>query len=183
KAAVRELERAVKDLGLIGAKFMAAAQRFFPDDPRFYPLWEKAQELGAVLLFHVGTTGLGAGAPGGSGVKLKYTRPIHIDDVAADFPELKIIMAHPAWPWMDEGLAVAVHKANVYVDLSGWSPRYFPPELVREVNSRLQDKALFGSDYPYIMPDRWLRDFESLDLKPEVKQKVLVDNAKKLLKL
>lgn len=183
KAAIEELERAIKELKLRGAKFQQASQAFFPNDRRFYPLWEKCVELKIPVLFHCGTTGLGAGMPGGLGIKLKYVDPLPIDDVAADFPELTIICAHPAWPWTDVAIAIAIHKANVYVDLSGWSPKYFPPQLVRDVNSRLQNKALFGTDYPYIKPDRWLRDFETLDLKPEVRQKVLIENAKKVLGL
>jgi len=181
KAAVEELERAVKELGLRGAKFQQAAQAFFPNDRRFYPLWEKCVELKIPILFHCGTTGLGAGMPGGLGIKLKYVDPLPIDDVAADFPELTIICAHPAWPWTDMAIAMAIHKANVYVDLSGWSPKYFPPQLTRDINSRLQNKALFGTDYPFIKPDRWLRDFEQLELKPEVRQKILLENAKKVL--
>lgn len=181
RAAIEELERAVKELGLRGAKFQQAAQAFFPNDRRFYPLWEKCVELKIPVLFHCGTTGLGAGVAGGLGIKLKYVDPLPIDDVAADFPELTIICAHPAWPWTDVAIAMAIHKANLYVDLSGWSPKYFPPQLTRDVNSRLKDKALFGTDYPYVKPDRWLRDFEKLDLKPEVRQKVLLDNAKKVL--
>lgn len=183
KAAIEELERAVKELGLKGAKFQQAAQAFFPNDRRFYPLWEKCVELKIPILFHCGTTGLGAGMPGGLGIKLKYVDPLPIDDVAADFPELTIICAHPAWPWTDMAIAIAIHKANVYVDLSGWSPKYFPPQLTRDINSRLQNKALFGTDYPFIKPERWLRDFEQLDLKPEVRQKILLENAKKVLKL
>ena len=181
KAAIEELERAVKELGLRGAKFQQAAQAFFPNDRRFYPLWEKCVELKIPILFHCGTTGLGAGMPGGLGIKLKYVDPLPIDDVAADFPELTIICAHPAWPWTDMAIAMAIHKANVYVDLSGWSPKYFPPQLTRDINSRLQNKALFGTDYPFIKPDRWLRDFEQLELKPDVRQKILLENAKKVL--
>lgn len=183
KAAIDELERAVKELGLRGAKFQQAAQAFFPNDQRFYPLWEKCAELKIPVLFHCGTTGLGAGMPGGLGIKLKYIDPLPIDDVAADFPELTIICAHPAWPWTDMAIAMAVHKANVYIDLSGWSPKYFPPQLVREINSRLQNKALFGTDYPFIKPDRWLRDFENLELKPGVREKIMMGNAKKVLGL
>ncbi|MBI2846512.1 MAG: amidohydrolase [Chloroflexi bacterium] len=181
KQAVKEVERAKKDLGLIGVKFQQNAQAFYPNEHQFYPLWERCQELGMVTLFHVGTTGFGAGAPGGMGVRLKYSRPIYIDDVAADFPELRIICAHAGWPWLEETLAVALHKPNVYIDLSGWSPRYFPQTLVQHVNSLLQDKALFGSDYPFITPQRWLKDFEGMDLKPEVREKVLFANASKLL--
>lgn len=183
KAAIDELERAVKELGLRGAKFQQAAQAFFPNDRRFYPLWEKCVELEIPVLFHCGTTGLGAGMPGGLGIKLKYIDPLPIDEVAADFPELTIICAHPAWPWTDVAIAMAIHKANLYVDLSGWSPKYFPPQLVRDVNSRLQNKALFGTDYPFIKPDRWLRDFEKIELKPGIREKIMLENAKKVLRL
>jgi len=182
--AVRELERAVKVLGLRGLKLMPITQAFFPNDARFYPLWEKCVELGIPVLFHTGQTGVGAGTPGGGGLKLKYARPIpYIDDVAADFPDLTIIMAHPGVPWQEEQLSVALHKANVYMDLSGWSPKYFRPVLLQYATSLLQDKVLFGSDYPLIQPERWLRDFEALEIKEEVRQKILLDNARKLLKL
>ncbi len=182
--AIKEAEIAVKVLGLKGIKFQQAAQAFYPSDKRFYPLWEKITELKVPALFHMGTTGYGAGAPGGDGIHLKYCRPIpYIDDLAADFPELTIIAAHPAWPWQDEMIAVAMHKANVYVDLSGWSPKYFPPSLVQFANTFLQDKCLFGSDHPYITPERWLADFEKIQIKPEVKEKILWKNAQRLLGL
>ena len=106
-----------------------------------------------------------------------------VDDVAADFPDLKIILAHPSFPWQDEALAVATHKPLVHIDLSGWSPKYFPPQLVRYANTLLQDKVLFGSDFPLITPDRWLADFEQLEIKPAVRQKILKDNAARLLGL
>ena len=104
----------------------AHRQGFFPNDQRYYPIYETARSLGLTVLFHTGTTGIGAGAPGGLGLKLKYGRPIYLDDVAADFPDLTIIAAHPGWPWTEELLSVAVHKGNVYVDMSGWAPKYFP---------------------------------------------------------
>jgi uncharacterized protein len=182
--AVQELVRSVNDLGLRGLKLMPITQAFFPNDPRFYPLWERCAQLEIPVLFHTGQTGVGAGTAGGGGLKLKYAQPIPaIDDVAADFPELTIIMAHPAVPWQEEQLAVAVHKANVYMDLSGWSPKYFRPVLIQYVTTLLQDKALFGSDYPALQPDRWLRDFEAMEIKEEVRRKILLDNARKLLKL
>lgn len=165
-----------------GLKFMPNTQEFFPNDIRFYPIWERAQELGLVVLIHSGTTGVGAGSPGGGGVKLKYSQPIpYIDDVAADFPELRIIMAHPSWPWQEEQLAILVHKPNVYMDLSGWSPKYFQPSLVQYANTLIQDKVLFGSDYPVITPERWLRDFESAGFKDDVREKILISNAAGLL--
>jgi predicted TIM-barrel fold metal-dependent hydrolase len=181
--AVRELERAVSELGLRGLKLMPITQAFFPNDPRFYPLWEKCAELGVPALFHTGQTGIGAGTPGGGGLKLKYSQPLHLDDVAADFPDLTIIMAHPAVPWQEEQLSVALHKANVYIDLSGWSPKYFRPVLIQYASTILQDKILFGSDYPLIQPDRWLEDFKRIDMKEDVRQKILLENARKLFKI
>jgi len=181
--AINELERSVTELGLKGLKLHPTTQAFFPNDPHFYPLWQKASDLGIPVLFHSGQTGVGARTPGGGGYKLKYSHPMLLDDVAADFPDLTIIMAHPAVPWQEEQLAVALHKGNVYIDLSGWSPKYFRPILVQYIRSILQDKALFGSDYPVIQPERWLNDFEQLELKDEVRQKILLDNAKKVLGL
>ncbi|HLC27877.1 MAG TPA: amidohydrolase family protein [Dehalococcoidia bacterium] len=181
RAAVNEAKRCA-ELGLRGLKFMPNMQQFFPNEERFYPLWEAAQGLGLVVLFHTGTTGVGAARPGGGGIKLKYSQPIpYVDDVAADFPQLNIIMAHPAWPWQEEQLAVLVHKPNVYMDLSGWSPKYFQPSLIQYANTLLQDKVLFGSDYPVITPERWLRDFEQADFRDEVRPKILRENAAKLL--
>src|SRR6266498_894718 len=183
KMAVRELERAVNELGLRGLKLQQITQAIFPNERRFYPLWEKCAELRIPVLFHTGQTGVGAGTAGGAGLKLKYAQPLHIDDVAADFPELTIIMAHPAVPWQEEQLSIALHKANVYIDLSGWSPKYFRPVLVQYATTILQDKVLFGSDYPAIQPERWLKDFELINVTAEVRQKILLDNARKLLKL
>ena len=134
-------------------------------------------------LFHTGQTGFGAGMKGGGGVRLKYSNPMYIDDVAVDFPDMPIILAHPSFPWQDEALAVATHKPNVYIDLSGWSPKYFPSNLIQYTNTLLKDRILFGSDYPVITPDRWLADFAQLAIKPEVRPKVLKENAVKLLKL
>lgn len=183
KLAINELERAVTELGLRGLKLHPTTQAFFPNDTRFYPLWQKASDLGIPVLFHSGQTGVGAGTPGGGGYKLKYSHPMLLDDVAADFPDLTIIMAHPAVPWQEEQLSVALHKGNVYIDLSGWSPKYFRPILVQYIRSILKDKVLFGSDYPVLQPERWLQDFEGLELKDEVRQKILLENAKKVLKL
>jgi predicted TIM-barrel fold metal-dependent hydrolase len=170
--------------GLRGLKVHPPGQAFFPNDEKFYPLWQKCSDLKVPVLLHTGQTGVGAGMPGGNGVKLKYGQPIpYIDDMAADFPDLKIIMAHPSVPWQEEQLSVLVHKPNVYMDLSGWSPKYFRPILVQYMNSIVQNKVLFGSDFPVLTPERWFRDFETLDLKPEVRQKILIDNAKKLLNI
>ena len=182
--AVDEVDRAVRQLGMIGVKFQQAVQAFFPDDRRFYPIYEKCVELKVPVLFHVGTTGAGAGMPGGGGFRLQYTKPMpHIDNVAADFPDLTIICAHPAWPWQEEMLAILLHKPNVFNDLSGWSPKYFSDSLKREIGGRLQDKMFYGSDYPEIQPQRWLNDFEALEYSPEVMDKVLMKNIVRVLNL
>lgn len=184
KRALRELERAGKQLGMIGVNFQQAIQEFYPNDRCFYPIYEKCVELKVAVLFHVGIHGAGTGLPGGAGFRLNWTRPIpYIDDVAADFPDLTIICAHPAWPWQEEMIAVLLHKGNVYADLSGWAPRYFPDSLVREIDGRLQDKLMFGSGYPLLHPKRWLKEFESMGFKSEVMQKVLLKNAIRVLGL
>ncbi|WP_202125410.1 amidohydrolase family protein [Actinomadura physcomitrii] len=183
KAGVREARRLVEQYGVRGIKFHPSIQGFAPNDPMAYPLYEAIEELGVPALFHTGQTGIGAGVPGGGGIRLKYANPMLVDDVAVDFPELRIILAHPSFPWQDEALAVANHKPYVYIDLSGWSPKYFPPQLVHYANSLLKDKVLFGSDYPVITPDRWLADFGELKIKPEVRPKILKDNAARLLGL
>ncbi len=180
--AIVEIERAVRELGLSGAKFHPGVQAFYPNDKRFYPLFEKIAELGIPALFHTGTNGLGAGMPGGGSIKLDYTRPIYLDSLAADFPELTIIGAHPSWPWEQEMIAILQHKPNVYNDLSGWSPKYIPPALLKEAAGRLNHKFLFGSDYPFIPPDRWLGDFARLEgWSDEARQNVLWRNGQRLL--
>jgi predicted TIM-barrel fold metal-dependent hydrolase len=181
RLAIDEARRAREMLGLAGLKLHPGLQQFAPNDERFSPLWETAAELGLVCLFHSGTMGSGAGTPGGGGYKLKYVNPMLVDDVAADFPALRIILAHPGWPWQAEQLAIARHKANVHIDLSGWSPKYFPAELVDHMNGPLQDKCLFGSDWPFLTPERWMADFAALAVKDTVRPKVLRGNARRLL--
>lgn len=182
-AAVTALRHAVEDLGLRGLKLHPGCQRFAPNDERVYPLYEAADGLGIPVLFHTGTTGLGAGLPGGGGIKLGYCRPILLDDVAADFPDLQVIAAHPSHPWQDEMLAVAEHKANVWLELSGYSPRRWSPALVKAVLGPMQDRALYGSDYPFISFAKWLGAFADHAPPPEVQEKILVGNARRLLGL
>ena len=183
KMGAREARRLVQDYGVRGFKFHPSMQGFYPNDRKAYVLYEAIQEARVPALFHTGQTGAGAGARAGLGVRLKYSNPIYLDDVAVDFPDMPIIMAHPSFPWQDEALAVATHKPNVYIDLSGWSPKYFPANLVQYSNTLLKDRVLFGSDYPAITPDRWLTDFEKLPIKPEVRPMILKGNAIKLLQL
>jgi uncharacterized protein len=183
--AVDEIKRCAEELGLLGiGELNPGRQAFYPNDERYYPLWAEAARHQLVLLFHGGMMGAGAGTPGGMGYKLKYCRPIpYLDDIAADFPELSIIGAHPAWPWQEESLAIARHKTNFYIDMSGWAPRYFPPQLVQYAGSILQDRMLFGSDWPVVQVERWLTEFATLNIKPEVRQKIMLDNARRLFRM
>lgn len=183
KLGAREARRLVRDFGVRGFKFHPTMMGFFPNDRSAYPLYEAIAEEGAIALFHTGQTGVGSGMRGGMGMRLKYSNPIHLDDVAADFPDMPIIMAHPSFPWQDEALAVCQHKPNVYIDLSGWSPKYFPEILVKYANSLLKKKMLFGSDWPAITPDRWLADFEKSGFRDEVRPLILKENARRLLNL
>jgi predicted TIM-barrel fold metal-dependent hydrolase len=180
---VREARRLVRDFDVRGLKLHPNTQQFFPNDRLAYPLYEVMEEAGLPVVFHTGHTGIGAGARGGGGIRLKFSNPMYVDDVAVDFPDLTIILAHPSFPWQDEALSVALHKHQVFIDLSGWSPKYFPPQLVQYANTLLKDRVLFGSDYPLITPDRWLADFATLAIRDEVRPLILKENAVRLLGL
>jgi predicted TIM-barrel fold metal-dependent hydrolase len=180
--AIAELDR-ISELGLKGVKLHPSLQAFAPDDETFWPLYEKCEELGLSVLFHTGTSGIGAGQPGGQGIRLDYARPIKLDAVAASFPSLNVIAAHFGYPWHAELLAMALHKTNIYIDISGWAPRYIPAEVIRDMKGRLQDQFLFGSDYPFIQPKRCLDELATLEIPEPVLQKVLVGNGKRLLGL
>lgn len=182
-AAVDRARRLVEDHGVRGFKFHPTVQGFDPSDEAHYPLYAAIQDAGVPALFHTGQTGIGAGLPGGRGLRLGLSNPMLLDGVAADHPDLQIIMAHPSVPWQDEALSVATHKHNTWIDLSGWSPKYFPESLVRAANSYLKTRVLFGSDFPLLTPDRWRRDVEQTALKPEVMPGIMKDNAVRLLGL
>jgi len=183
RRAVHRVHELVREFGVRGFKFHPSMQAFEPNDRRFYPIYEAITEAKVPVLFHTGQTGIGAGLPGGHGIKLRYSDPMLLDDVAADFPDLTIVMAHPAVPWVDSQISIATHKSNVYLDLSGWSPRYFPPRLVHAIGRQLRTKALFGTDFPYIKIDRWRRDFDRLDVDPEIVPLIMKNNALRVLGL
>jgi uncharacterized protein len=183
KMGAREARRLVKEFGVRGFKFHPTMQGFYPNDRSAYVLYEAIQDEGAIALFHTGQTGVGAGMRGQMGMRLKYSNPVYLDDVAVDFPDMPIVMAHPSFPWQDEALSIASLKPNVYIDLSGWSPKYFPANLVGYANTMLKHKVLFGSDWPAITPDRWLSDFEKIAIKDDVRPLILKENARKLLNL
>ena len=168
-------------LGLSGLAFHPAAERVAPSDRDGRQLWETATEHGLVCLFHTGFTRLGAGASGGGGVGLEPARPIHVDRVAAAFPGLKLILAHTGPLWLDEAVAVSIHKSNVHLCLSGISPKAMSPELLDLIRGPLLQRVHFGSDYPFGSPDSWLAEWDSLGLSEDVSQAVLVDNVAALL--
>ncbi len=180
--AVREAKRLVA-AGARGLKLHPPLQQFFPNDPIAYPLYEVFAEAKLPVLFHTGHSGIGTGMPGGGGIRQKYGNPMTIDDVAVDFPDLPIILAHPSFPWQDEAISVCLHKPTVYIDLSGWSPKYFSATLIQYANSLLKNKVLFGSDYPLLTPDRWMADFEKIGIKDEVRPLILKENAVRLFGL
>jgi predicted TIM-barrel fold metal-dependent hydrolase len=181
--AVERARRLISEHGVRGFKFHPNLQAFFPNDRGAYPLYEVIAEAGLPALFHSGHSGIGTGVPGGGGFRLKYSNPMCLDDVAADFPDLRVVLAHPSFPWQDEAISVCLHKENVWIDLSGWSPKYFPAQLVQYANTQLRTKVLFGSDYPLITPDRWLADFADAAFKDEVRPLILKENAARLLGL
>ena len=181
--AVREARRLVSAGAVRGLKLHPPLQQFFPNDRLAYPLYEVFAEARLPVLFHTGHSGIGTGLPGGGGIRLKYGNPMPIDDVAVDFPDMPIILAHPSFPWQEEAISVCLHKPGVYIDLSGWSPKYFSATLVQYANTLLKHKVLFGSDYPLLAPDRWMADFEKIAIRDEVRPLILKENAVKLFGL
>ncbi|MEZ0538090.1 amidohydrolase family protein [Fibrella arboris] len=179
----REVRRLIEEFGVKGFKFHPTVQGFYPNDRMAWHVYEAIADYKLPMLFHSGHSGFGSGVRGGGGLRLDYSNPIHLDDVAIAFPDSPIIIAHPSWPWQDEALSVAMHKPNVYIDLSGWSPKYFPPQLIQYANTQLKHKVLFGTDFPLITPERWLTDFASAGFREEVKPLILKENAIKLLGL
>jgi predicted TIM-barrel fold metal-dependent hydrolase len=181
-AAVAEVAN-IAALGLRGVKFHPSLQAFAPDDPAYWPIFAACQEHGLLALFHTGTSGIGAGQPGGQGIRLDYAQPIRLDAVAAAHPALTVVAAHFGWPWHMELVAMALHKTNVYIDISGWSPRRIPPELIRELRGRLSGQFLWGSDFPFLTPERCLAELAGLDLPADVLDQVLRANAARILGL
>jgi predicted TIM-barrel fold metal-dependent hydrolase len=179
----REARDLIENHGVRGFKFHHIVQDCHPADRVGYPIYEVIAGHGLPAIFHTGHSGMGTGMRGGGGLRLKYGRPMLVDDVAVDFPDMKIILAHPSWPWVDESLSMALHKENVFIDLSGWSPRYFPQQIVRYANGQLADKMLFGSDFPLIRPDKWIEAARGIGFKDEVMPGIMKHNAARVLGL
>ena len=179
----REARRLVEDMDVRGFKFHPTVQGFEPADKMAWPIYEVINEHKLPAIFHSGHSGIGSGMRCGGGLRLQNSNPMLLEDVAIAFPDMQIVIAHPSWPWQDEALSLALHKPNIWIDLSGWSPKYFPPQLVQYANTLLKDRVLFGSDFPLISPDRWMNDFEEAGFKDAVKPLILKDNAVRLLGL
>lgn len=183
KLGAREARDLIENWGVKGFKFHPPLQDYDPSDRIAYPIYEVIAEYNLPAIFHTGHSGIGTGMKGGGGVKLKYGQPMLVDDIAADFPEINFILAHPSWPWTDESLSMALHKSNVYIDLSGWSPKYFPEQIIRYANTQLKHKMLFGSDFPLIRPEAWLENAAKVGFKEDVLKAITKDNAVRLLNL
>jgi uncharacterized protein len=178
-AAVDEVRR-IADLGLRGVKFHPSLQAFAPDDPAFDPIFAACEQHGLIALFHTGTSGIGARQPGGQGIRIDYAHPLKLDAVAAAHPDLTVVAAHFGWPWHMDLIAIALHKTNVYIDISGWSPRRIPAEVIRELSGRLSEQFVWGSDFPFFAPERCLRELADLGLATPA---LLHDNAARILQL
>jgi len=170
-------------LGLRGVKFHPSLQAFAPDDPRYWPIFAACERHGLPALFHTGTSGIGARQPGGQGIRIDLAHPLKLDPVAAAHPGLTVVAAHFGWPWQMDLIAIALHKTNVHIDISGWAPRRIPAEVLRELRGRLSGQFLWGSDYPFITPERCLSELDALDLPDPVMRAVLHDNAARVLRL
>jgi predicted TIM-barrel fold metal-dependent hydrolase len=182
-AAIEEAKKAIRELGMLGFHFHPIMGHFSVDERKLYPLWETIDELKVPVMIDVGTTGMGAGMPGGLGAVIRHAHPAAIDKLAADFPNLSIVAAHPGWPWSEEMIAVALHKGNVSWELSGWAPKYFPESLKRDIKGRLKDKIMFGSDYPSIPYERIFKEWHELGYADDLLEKIFHGNAERILGL
>jgi predicted TIM-barrel fold metal-dependent hydrolase len=176
---VRALERAVRDMGFVGAHMYPHWFELAPDHAKWYPFYAKCVELDVPVQMQVGQS-------------LVYTpeqrlksvgRPIALDAVACDFPELKLVGIHIGIPWTDEMIAMAWKHPNVYIGCDAHSPKYWPASFVQFINTYGQDKVLFGTDYPVLDFVRTREELEALGLREEAKRKLLRENARRLYKL
>lgn len=183
EAALVEVERAAREDKIIGLHFHPIMGRYRVDDEALRPLFALMRDLDLAAMIDVGTTGMGAGLPGGLGSRIEHAHPMAVDALASEFPELTIIAAHPGWPWVDEMTAVALHKGNVFWELSGWAPKYFPASLKTDIRGRLRDKIMFGSDHPSLPFERIFREWAELGYTDEIMEKVFHENAERVLGL
>jgi predicted TIM-barrel fold metal-dependent hydrolase len=178
-AGVREFEKAVKEYGFIGGHFYPHWYELAPDHARWYPLYAKCCELDVPVQLQVGQSMV----YDESYPRRSVGRPIALDSVACDFPELKIVGIHVGIPWTDEMIAMAWKHRNVFIGTDAHSPKYWPASFVQFINSYGQDKVIFGTDFPILDFERTRHEIEALGLKPEVKRKLLRDNVMRIYRL
>ncbi|MBU2551150.1 MAG: amidohydrolase family protein, partial [Proteobacteria bacterium] len=174
--AVRELRRAVRELDFRALRIVPWVWKLPPTDRRYYPLFAECVELGIPFCTQVGHTG--PLRPSETGRPIPY-----IDEVALDFPELKIVAGHIGYPWTEEMIAVATKHENVYIDTSAYTVRRYPPELVRYMRGRGRRKVMFGTNYPMITAARALKGIEELGLDDEARGLFLGGNAARVFNL
>lgn len=173
-----EYERARDaDAGFVGFAVSGTSTGVPASDPLWFPFYERAIATGTPVIVMVGLTGIGQGVPGGYGMILDHGHPRHVDFAAATYPELRILAARPAYPWQDEMIAVLLHKGNVSYELHGWGPRQFSESLKKEIGGRLQDRVMFGCDFPVLQYEKVVADYRSLGYGEEVLEKILHRNA------
>jgi predicted TIM-barrel fold metal-dependent hydrolase len=181
KDGLTELRRCIdKRIGFIGFAVSGSLSPP-PSDASYAPFYRLCIEAHVPALIFVGTTGLGAGMPGGGGVILDHCHPRHLDFVAATYPELTIVAARPGWPWQTETIAVLMHKRSIWYDLHGWSPKYHSADLKHEIPRRLKDRILFGGDYPLFTYERLIRDWRAESYPEEVLEKLFYRNGEAFL--
>lgn len=165
------------DAGFVGFAISGQSTGVPASDPLWFPFYEAAIEAKSPVMIMVGLTGIGQGVPGGYGIVLDHGHPRHVDIAAARYPGLRILAARPAYPWQDEMIAVLLHKGNVSYELHGWGPRRFSDSLKREIGRRLQDRVMFGCDFPVLEYPKVVADYRSLGYSEEVLEKILFRNA------
>jgi predicted TIM-barrel fold metal-dependent hydrolase len=176
---VRALERAVRDMGFVGAHFYPHWYELAPDHAKWYPFYAKCCELDVPVQLQVGQSMVYD-----PDYRLRSVgRPITLDAVACDFPELKLIGIHVGIPWTDEMIAMAWKHKNVYIGSDAHSPKYWPQSFVHYINTFGQDKVMFGTDFPVLDFVRTREEIEALGLRKEAKRKLLRDNALRVYKL
>jgi predicted TIM-barrel fold metal-dependent hydrolase len=176
---VRALERAVREHGFIGAHFYPHWFELPPDHAKWYPFYAKCVELDIPVQLQVGQSLI----YDPTYPRRSVGRPICLDAVACDFPELKLIGIHIGIPWTDEMIAMAWKHPNIYIVSDAHSPKYWPQSFVRYIDSYGQDKVMFGTDFPVLQFDRTRAEVEALGLRPGPFRKFMRDNALRLYKL
>jgi predicted TIM-barrel fold metal-dependent hydrolase len=183
RTAIEQAEYAVKKLKLLGFHFHPIGGGYTVSDRTFYPLWEAIEGLGVPIFVDIGTTGVGARMPGGNRLKIRHAHPLAIDEIAADFPNLKIVMGHPGYPWTEDATAVCLHKGNVFWEMSGWGVKYIPESIKRDIGGRLKDKVMFGSDYPSLTYERLIKEWLEYGYPEEILERFFHKNAEEVLGL